>query len=263
MNSSFLPDDPLIPEDLEIPQPAPFKFDAIPEPVEPEPDWKLYEKSVAHIEESYKDCKVTRNHKVKGRLSDTERQIDVWLETEIGDKHVVTVAIECRRYADRPVSIKDIDAFYGFLEDVGANKGVMISHSGYTDGAKKRAAGANIELRMLTIAEAEDFDWDEFVQDSCQVSGCYGTIHWHFSDGDSEAGHCGNCGTFHIRCGQCDSLDWFHESSIETCVSCGMKWRLVKEKSEVTDIEEIPPEEESEDEEEDETDEESDTPPVK
>ncbi len=86
-----------------------------------EPDWKVYERSIAHIEESYMICKVIRNHKIMGRRSETERQVDVWLEAEIGDNHSVTVAIECRRYRDRPVSIKDTDAFYGFLEDTGTN----------------------------------------------------------------------------------------------------------------------------------------------
>jgi hypothetical protein len=223
--------------------------DDLPPDAEPEPDWKIYEDSIAHIEESYENCTVTRNHKLEGRRSGVQRQVDVWLEAVVGDNHRVTVAIECRRYTGRPVSIKDIDAFVGFLEDVGANKGVMISNSGYTDGAKKRAGNAGIELRMLTIEEAEKFDWDEFVQDSCQVDECCGTIRWHFSDGESEAGPCGNCGSFHIRCGNCGSLDWYNEGNIETCLSCGMKWRLLKEKDLTTDIEEIPPEPEEEEEE--------------
>src|SRR5437773_7345771 len=91
----------------------------LPPDFEPEPDWKIDEGAIARIEESHKNCKVTRNNKVKGRRSGVERQVDVWLEAEIGDNHVVTVAIECRRYSDRPVSIKDIDAFVGFLEGVG------------------------------------------------------------------------------------------------------------------------------------------------
>src|ERR1700730_4534356 len=102
--------------DFEIP-PLPEYF---PPDDEPEPDWKIYEKSIAHIEESYDNCKVSQNHKVTGRRSGTERQVDVWLEAVVGDNHVVTVAIECRRYSGRPVSIKDIDALYGFLDDVGA-----------------------------------------------------------------------------------------------------------------------------------------------
>ena len=109
--------------DFDFPLP-PLPGEILPE-AEPEPDWKIYEHSIAHIEESYENCKVTRNHKPVGRRSGVQRQVDVWLEAEVGDNHIVTVAIECRRYADRPVSIKDIDAFCGFLDDVGANKGVI------------------------------------------------------------------------------------------------------------------------------------------
>jgi hypothetical protein len=175
--------------------------------------------------------------------------VDVWLEAEIGDNHTVTVAIECRRYGDRRVSIKDIDAFCGFLDDVGANKGVMISHSGYTKGAERRAEGAGIDLRTLTIEEAEEFDWDQFLErDSCQVSECYGTINWELTDAQSEAGHCGNCGVFHIRCGNCGLVEWFNEGSEEKCLSCGMRWRLIKEKGMTCDIKEIPPEPEEDEE---------------
>ena len=208
--------------------------------IETEPDWKLYEKAITRIEESYKNCTVTRNHHVIGRRSGVRRQVDIWLSADIGDNHVVTVAIECRRYADKPVAIKDMDAFCGFLDDVGANKGVMISQTGYTAGAEKRAQAAGIELRALTIEEAEEFDWEEFVQDSCQVGDCFGTVHWAYQDGGSEAGRCSTCGSFHIRCGNCGEMSWYHERNIEQCSSCGMKWRLEKEKGDVCDIKELP-----------------------
>src|SRR5438552_1694345 len=142
----------------------------LPPDFESEPDWKIYEGAIARIEESHKNCKVTRNNKVNGRRSGVERQVDVWLVAEIGDNHVVTVAIECRRYSDRPVSIKDIDAFVGFLEDVGANKGVMISHSGYTDGAKKRAEGAGSGLVFLTAEQPERLDGVGFLRASWKLS---------------------------------------------------------------------------------------------
>lgn len=218
--------------------------------IEAEPDWKLFEKAIARIEESYKNCKVTRNYKPVGNLSGVPRQVDVWLSAKIGDNHEVTVAIECRRYNDRPVSIKDVDAFCGFLEDVEANKGVMISHSGFTEGAQKRAEGAGIELKVLTLEQAEEFDWEEFVQDYCQMEYCFGTIQWDNQNGDSEAGHCHNCGTFYIRCGNCGEVSWYNEWDIEECV-CGMKWRVLKEKGMTCGIEELGlPEEDEEEEEE-------------
>lgn len=75
--------------------------DEQPEDDREEPDRKIYESSIAHIEESYENCSVTLNSKKKGRRSGLLRQVDVWLEAEIGANHTVTVAIECRRYDDR------------------------------------------------------------------------------------------------------------------------------------------------------------------
>jgi hypothetical protein len=209
---------------------------------QPEPDWKIYAGAIARIEESYKNCAVARNHKVNGRRSGIDRQVDVWIAATLGDNHLVTVAIECRRYGKRPVSIKDFDAFYGFLDDVGANKGVMIGCSGFTDGAQKRAEGAGIDLRTLSLEEAEEFDWDEFVKDSCQTFGdCIGTIGWHYADGKSEAGSCDSCGTFHIRCGSCGWLAFYDESRIVKCDGCAMRWELKMEKGLTCGIKELPP----------------------
>jgi hypothetical protein len=223
----------------------------LPPDVEPEPDCKLYESAIAEIEESCENCEVKRNYKPVGKLSGVQRQVDVWLSTKVGDDHEVTVAIECRRY-NKPIAIKDVEAFVGFLEDVGANKGVMISHSGYTDGAQKRAKAAGIELKILTLEEAEDFDWDEFVRDPCQVGDCFGNISWAFSDGGSEAGYCDTCGSFHIRCGNCGELSWYNEGGVESCSGCDMSWSLQKEKGETVGIKELPPEEEPDHEEEEE-----------
>lgn len=173
------------------------------------------------------------------------------METAVGDNHTVHVAIECRCYDDKPVAIKDIDAFVAFLDDVGAHKGVMISHSGFTDGARKRAEAANIELKTLTLEEAEEFDWDEYVSDSCQTLGqCWGTIRWQFSDGASEAGYCSMCGSFHIRCGNCDDVSSYDEKPYVTCFSCGRQWKLDFDDGMTSDITELPPDEEQEEEDE-------------
>lgn len=63
------------------------------------------------------------------------------------------------------MGIKDIDAFCGFIDDVGANKGVLISDSGFTEGAIKRAAAADIKLTTMTLREAEDTDWKAIVDE--------------------------------------------------------------------------------------------------
>ena len=231
-------------------------------PKEPpkEPKWLIYQKAVADLEARYEDCTVHHDHTVRGRRSGTDRQVDVWLEVQVGANHVVTIAVECKNLAE-PVQIKDVDAFYGFLDDVGANKGVMFSSSGFTKGALARAEPDVIELR--TYEEAEDFDWAEYVDDACQVfaTDCLGSVSWTMEDGDSAAGHCWSCGTFHLRCGECGAIDyeptpesgspWGSDSeAIYSCTDegCPLKFRIWYEKGEPTGIEEIRPEEPTEDE---------------
>jgi hypothetical protein len=43
----------------------------------PEPTWKLYEKAIHRIEKSFKNCTVMFDHTIRGKLGDTDRQVDV------------------------------------------------------------------------------------------------------------------------------------------------------------------------------------------
>jgi hypothetical protein len=216
-----------------------------------DPKWKIYEKAAADIERQYPNCTVTHDHKVMGRRSGIERQVDIWLSGQVG-QHDVTVAIECRCY-QAPVGIKDIDAFCGFLDDVGANKGVLISDSGFTDGAIKRAAAADIKLTTMTLREAEDIDWKAVVDEeweeehrrfyTCKSGFCGGNIGWEKETMYGSAGYCGSCGQFHIRCNRCNSVHPYdlstqdkHQFHCVRCVGrsgrgrCRMEWRLYFER---------------------------------
>ena len=234
--------------------PSPFSF---PEPPESDPKWIIYERAVARLKESYGDCEVIHDFKVVGRRSGIERQVDIWLSTKVGGKHGVTVAVECKCRETEPVSIKDVDAFYGFIDDVGANKGVLVSNSGFTDGAKKRADGCEIELEALTLEEAQDFEWADLLSDSCNSPfDCWGTVSWEFDDGEgSRAGYCDTCSTFHMVCGECGHKDSYQEDEIIKCAGCNRRWRLEDEKGMTVGIERIEDDEDDENDEEDEGDE--------
>lgn len=235
-------DEPMISEDL-----TPEELPDFQEP-NPVPEWKVYENAIAHIEESAGDgAKVNRNHKIMGQ-SETQRQVDVWLERTVGAGHLIKVAIECKCYNTREVTIQEIDSFVGFLEDIQADKGVMLSHSGFSDAAKRRAEVANIELQTLTLEEAEEFDWDEYTADSCESLGeCFGRISWHFSNNGSEAGYCDSCGLFHIRCGECGWISFYDEDRIVQCSGCEMRWELSSSDGMTDGIKELPPTEEEQD----------------
>jgi hypothetical protein len=213
--------------------------DDLPPPSNDDPKWRIYEKAIADFKESFGDCTVIRDHKVTGRRSGVERQIDVWLEAVIGGSHKVCVAVECKCYDTTKIDIKDIDAFCGFLDDVGASKGVFITSSGFTSGAEKRAEGAQIDLQIITLEEAAVFDWAELVTTSCQAHRpCWGTVDWHYEDDGSSAGFCGHCGQFHIECGNCGEVSDYEEgggqgsysSEIIECMGCEQKWAISYDK---------------------------------
>lgn len=197
-----------------------------------EPKWLIYQRAVARLQESYDNCEVKHDFRMIGKRSGVERQIDIWLSAAVGKNHTVTVAVECKCFESSPVGIKDVEAFYGFLDDVGANKGILISNTGFTEGAKKRADGSTIELETLTLEEAETFDWADYVDSHCQGwNECWGSIHWELEDDDgSSAGFCSHCGLFHIECGNCGTCDSYTESEIVECSGCEISWSLEQEK---------------------------------
>ncbi len=215
-----------------------------------DPKWKIYERAAAALEASYPDCHVIHDHKVTGRRSSIERQVDVWVTGSVG-AHEINIAVECRCYQGR-VGIKDVEAFYGFLDDVAANKGVIVSDSGFTTGARQRAHGSDIELTTLTLRQAEDFDWTSIWEQewheehelfyTCKTAGCRGSISYNCDDG-AKAGECQSCGQFHIWCNRCNTVQPYdlathekHQYHHVRCIGrsgrgqCRQQWRLYFER---------------------------------
>ncbi len=80
----------------------------------------------------------------------SKREIDVLLTAAVEDQPV-KVAIECKNQR-KPVSLEQIDAFVGKLQDVGipSHLGIYVSVNGYTGGAVERARKAGIGTLVLT-----------------------------------------------------------------------------------------------------------------
>jgi Restriction endonuclease len=203
--------------------------------------WRLYEKVVADMQERYSDCTVIRDHKVTGVRSGTTRQIDVWVTGEVAGREI-KLAIECKFYKAK-VDIKTVDSFIGFLEDVGADKGVLITTTGFTSGAEKRAKAARIDLEVMSLESAMETDWGDYVGNSCQALGCTGDISWDYSEGGPRFGTCDHCGQLHIECGECGHVDEYNvgcDRSIGSahvrCKDCNGCFIVGVEKGDVTDI---------------------------
>lgn len=95
------------------------------------------------------------------RISDIDtgkpREHDVVIEFR-HDHLRLTVALECRDRTAR-VGSPAVEAFWAKCLKTGINSGVIVSSSGFSAPALKKAAGYNI--RCLSLTEAEGFHWCE------------------------------------------------------------------------------------------------------
>lgn len=97
--------------------------------------------------------KVERNVKLDGK--DGKRQIDVLITAEVAGFKLKTV-VECKDYAGK-VSVGTVDALHSVMEDVNANKGVLVSSNGFSSLAIKKAKRLGISL--YTAHEALSDKW--------------------------------------------------------------------------------------------------------
>jgi len=89
-------------------------------------------------------AEVLHNIKMPGRRTGVNRQIDVLVTERIG-QYVINIVIDCKDYKHR-VDVKGVEEFAGLLDDVGAQKGVLVCPAGFTDTARARASGLQIDL---------------------------------------------------------------------------------------------------------------------
>jgi hypothetical protein len=100
-------------------------------------------------------AKVERDVVIVGRS--TKHQIDVTFEFIAGPTHYRTI-VECKDWAS-PVDQGEVLEFRSTLDDIpGQPRGIMVSRSGFQDGAKNVARHHGIELYELR--EPRDEDWE-------------------------------------------------------------------------------------------------------
>lgn len=124
-----------------------------------DPKWKKFEKIVYKMQKDLaKDAKVTHDDKVDGRDSKTPRQIDVSIRRKIGQYNIF-VAVECKDLK-KPVDVKEVESFATKLKDVQANKGAIVSSSGFSKAAIKIAKTHQIDT--FTLVDTESIDWRSY-----------------------------------------------------------------------------------------------------
>ncbi len=118
-------------------------------------DFREYENGVADILSFlFGDAAtVQRNVHVPPRRGQRRRQVDVLVRGRVFGLDDVTLAVDCKAWARR-VAVGDIDRFLGFLDDVGADLGLLVSASGYSAAAQLRLENERgAWAKLLTLNE--------------------------------------------------------------------------------------------------------------
>ena len=87
-------------------------------------EYRELEQLVARIQRQLAPkSKVIHNAKLLGRKTQRMRQIDVLVQDKVA-QFDINIVIDCKDYKN-PVDVKGVEEFYGLLDDVGAQKGVL------------------------------------------------------------------------------------------------------------------------------------------
>lgn len=145
---------------------------------------RAFEKLVAAVQK-HLDPQATVAHDVHvvGVRSGQNRQIDVAVRGKVGSKDVLVV-VECRHYT-RSIDVGKIDGFVGFIDDVQASAGIMVTTIGYSPAALERAAAEGIETWVLRPASNDD--WQGYLRSVQTVLSLNGVVYYEceveFTDG--------------------------------------------------------------------------------
>src|SRR5437016_1504933 len=103
--------------------------------------WAVYQEQVAEFFRSL-GCLATINAKIRGARA--THAIDVWVEFKrFGVEH--RWVIECKAWR-KPIMKEKVLTLRGVVEDVGADRGVMVTDIGFQRGARAAAERTNILL---------------------------------------------------------------------------------------------------------------------
>jgi hypothetical protein len=122
-----------------------------------DPKWKRFEKLIhaIHTQFAPDGAIVTLDEEIVGYHSKAPRQIDISIRVRVA-QYPVLIVVECKDHS-RPIDVAELGGFVNLRDDVRANKGVMISTSGFTPAATEMARAHGIDTR--TYIDTESQDW--------------------------------------------------------------------------------------------------------
>ncbi len=113
------------------------------------PDWRHYQEATAEVFRRL-GCNARVEHQAQGARA--THNVDVYA-TFVRSGIPCTWVIECKHWKRR-VTKEKVMALRGIIDDLGADRGILISEEGFQAGAHDAARGTNITL----ITSLEDFE---------------------------------------------------------------------------------------------------------
>ena len=107
-----------------------------------------YELFTKRVIEEFVGVTIHHQKKYIGRLSHREIKIDVSFNYKVAGADLLFL-VECKCY-NHAVPVDDVEEFHSKIDDIGANKGIMITTIGFQEGTIKTAKGRGIALALLT-----------------------------------------------------------------------------------------------------------------
>lgn len=117
-------------------------------------NWKDYEKEIyQQFKDMYPTAEITYDAKVLGRYSKVDRQIDILVEDYAAGESI-TIMVDAKFFG-KNIDVKHVESFIGMMQDIGADKGLLITQKGYSKAAITRAHNdpSRIELDILNFDE--------------------------------------------------------------------------------------------------------------
>ena len=132
--------------------------------------WRRYEDLVARIQRELAPlgAEITQDERIVGVFSEVQRQIDVAVRITVDGRQLLTV-IDAKDRA-RPIDVKAVEEFMGLVEDVEANKGILVASNGFSAASRRRARAAGIDL--FSSVDVESTDWPTYLSFPCVVIFC-------------------------------------------------------------------------------------------
>jgi len=121
--------------------------------------WKKFEILASEIQKELSpDAEVNHNIKIKGEDSKVDRQIDILVKKQVG-QYPLLIVMQCKDER-APLDVNAVGEFASVISDVRANKGALVSSSGFTPAAINLAKQKGIDV--FRLVDLQNKNWKSY-----------------------------------------------------------------------------------------------------